>query len=149
MARCCTATWFDANQYMTDHDSHRCILKVMLQNDAKFCTRNLVSHAVNTSGFKPINEPRTQRYRARLITFQICAFLTELEIIRLAYSSIQVLLSQHILIILKNLAWSRTQRCSQLSKSAWNYAPQVLGKVTPTFSPIVNAARKWKSTKKN
>jgi len=25
---------------------------------------------------------------------------------------------------------------------AWNYAPQLLGKVTPTFSPIVNAARK-------
>ena len=24
----------------------------------------------------------------------------------------------------------------------WNYAPQLLGKVTPTFSPIVNAARK-------
>ena len=30
---------------------------------------------------------------------------------------------------------------------ARNYAPQLLGKVTPTFSPIVNAARKWKSTK--
>ena len=30
---------------------------------------------------------------------------------------------------------------------AWNYAPQLLRKVTPTFSPIVNAARKWKSTK--
>ena len=40
------------------------------------------------------------------------------------------------------------QRCSQLSFPAWNYAPQLLGKVTPTFSPIVNAARKWKSTTK-
>ena len=25
---------------------------------------------------------------------------------------------------------------------AWNYVPQLLGKVTPTSSPIVNAARK-------
>jgi len=24
---------------------------------------------------------------------------------------------------------------------AWNYAPQLLGKVTPTFSPVVDAAR--------
>ena len=32
---------------------------------------------------------------------------------------------------------------------AWNYAPQLLGKVTPTFSPIVSAARKSKNTKKN
>ena len=31
---------------------------------------------------------------------------------------------------------------------AWNYVPQLPGKVTPTSSPIVNAARKWKSTKK-
>ena len=31
---------------------------------------------------------------------------------------------------------------------AWNYAPQLLGKVTPIFSPLVNAARKWKSKKK-
>ena len=31
---------------------------------------------------------------------------------------------------------------------ARNYAPQLLGKVTPTFSPIVSAARKSKSTKK-
>jgi len=31
---------------------------------------------------------------------------------------------------------------------AWNYAPQLLGKVTPTFSPIVSAARKSKNTKK-
>ena len=44
------------------------------------------------------------------------------------------------------------QRCSQLSFShgtSWNYAPQLLGKVTPIFSPIVNAARKWKRTKKD
>ena len=32
---------------------------------------------------------------------------------------------------------------------AWNYVPQLPGKVTPTSSPIVNATRKWKSTKKN
>ena len=31
---------------------------------------------------------------------------------------------------------------------AWNYVPQLPGKVTPTSSPIVNAARKWKSKKK-
>ena len=31
---------------------------------------------------------------------------------------------------------------------AWNYVPQLLEKVTPTSSLIVNAARKWKSTKK-
>ena len=31
---------------------------------------------------------------------------------------------------------------------AWNYVPQLPGKVTPTSSPIVNAARKWKSNKK-
>ena len=32
---------------------------------------------------------------------------------------------------------------------SWNYAPQLPGKVTPTSSPIVNATRKWKSTKKH
>jgi hypothetical protein len=31
---------------------------------------------------------------------------------------------------------------------AWNYAPQLLGKVTPTFSSIVKAARKWKKYQK-
>ena len=40
------------------------------------------------------------------------------------------------------------QRCSHLSFPHGTTPPQVLRKVTPFFLPIVNAARKWTSTKK-